>query len=360
MEQELKPATPLIAPDDDLLRSFGEDFQALATLVEHSRSEIHGFMERLLAQKGISNDDGVEIFARLVRVAQSAVENVRSTKAQAAENGSLVPKLVHRIWLTDPRAPAEPPRASVQKWIDEASSYSSRGWRSWFWTVDPFLIPNTSAMIKHSGAPIELRSFEQETSTGEPWEDNFRRLLADRKFPFASDLLRMKLLLTYGGIYADMGARFRNIKFMDIVRDQFDYAFVFWKTLFFQNSLMMMPQNSLVARLFIEIANDPYLYPKSMFCKFNGTEEGIAFSGLLITFLCLFAKSTPLKVCPLLANGRLVEWHAQKSWYVKDENGSGKFGNAYIPESEATYINRNKFTDRIPHPVFIQQNRSIY
>ena len=237
--------------------------------------------------------------------------------------------------------------------IDESREYVDNGWQLYLWTGDPSLIVNTVRALQDGDAKITLKHYHADVLSGQPWEKSFEKLLSARKFAFASDLLRMRILYQYGGVYADMGARFRERRLTEFVADNFDYAFIFWETLFFQNSLMMMAPNSHIGKLYMEIANEPYSLPKSLFYPMDGLEEGMAFSGLLITALVLFSAPEEYRICPLAPNGEVIEWSSERSWYTRDSGGSGKFGNAYVPGSGATFLSKEGFENRRPMPILM-------
>jgi hypothetical protein len=336
---------------DVLQHRFANDLSTIDDAIDKSRTRIHGFLQRFLRRKGIDDDTAITMFHDIVARARSIVDDADGGVETPAALRN-IPKIIHRIWLTDSSNPVDPPERHIQKMMSESVEYADNGWKLWLWTADPGLISKTIGCLQANRAPIVVKDY-REILSGQLWEENFKKLLADRKFPFASDLLRMKLLHQYGGVYADMGARLKERRLMEFVADNFDYALIFWETLFFQNSLMIMAPNSHVGELYMEVANEPYGLPKSLFYPLDGLEEGMAFSGLLITALLLFSAPENFRVCPLAPNGEVVEWISERSWYTRDNGSSGKFGNTYVPESGASFLSKERFENGRPLPIFM-------
>ena len=97
----------------------------------------------------------------------------------------------------------------------------------------------------------------------------------------------MKILYEMGGLYADMGARFTRRDAAEFILDNFDYALVFWETMFFQNSLMAMPKGSAVGQAFLRLVDHPDTIPRQLLGPLTGATEGMTFSGLMITAILL-------------------------------------------------------------------------
>lgn len=337
---------------NELRRRFDDDLATIDVNIDQSRSRIHGFLQRFLRCKRIDDETAINTFNNIVAHSRNIIDNA-GDKIVESRMTSTIPKLIHRVWLTDSANPAEPPQEYIQKMIDESRDYIDNGWQVWLWLREPGLTLNMIRRLQAANSTIILKDYNVDVLSGQPWEESFDRLLSARKFAFASDLLRMKLLYQYGGVYADMGARFRERRLMEFVADNFDYAFIFWETLFFQNSLMVMAPNSRIGQLYMEAANEPHSLPKSLFHALDGIEEGMAFSGLLITALLLFSNSENFRICPLAPNGEVVEWSSERSWYTRDADGSGKFGGAYIPESGASFLSKEGFEQGHPMPIFL-------
>ena len=194
---------------DALQRRFRNDLSTIETTIAQSRSKIHGFLHRFLLCKSRDDETTLKQFHDIVTRARSVADGSYIDSKENARSRH-IPKIIHRIWLTDSVNPVEPPHIYIQKMINESNEYAAHGWQLWFWTADPGRLPNTISHLQANNSPITLKNFRVDVLSGQAWEGNFEKLLSERKFAFASDLLRMKLLYEYGGIYADMGARFKE------------------------------------------------------------------------------------------------------------------------------------------------------
>lgn len=322
---------------NDLMQDLADDLSVVDTMLEQSLDKVHWFIQRALELQRCDVPTAQSHIKRMIEQAQQ-VATEDAAQAPIAHPVNWIPKTIHRIWLTDPESPVEPPARYIDKLIADAGTYKSEGWSHYLWVQDERLIPATRQKIIAADAGISLMAIESRLSLAGPWAELYNAFLRDRKFPFASDILRMKILHDFGGVYADMGARFRNVALANLIAARFDHAFIFWETMFFQNSLMAMPSHSAIARVYMRIVNNPYSIPGVFFPHLDGIWEGMAFSGLLVTAALLASEDRSVRICPLAPNGKLIEWESEKSWYTQAEGDSGKFGNAYVPATGASFL----------------------
>ncbi|CAO3460128.1 hypothetical protein [Azospirillum argentinense] len=321
-----------------------EDIGSLRGDISRSIVQVHPFMDKFFVHKGMTTIQAATRFFSFVDEAEAKLAGILNANTSSL-GSSNIPKMVHRIWLTNTQSPCEPPEKYIENFIHMASSSEDPEWRFLLWVQDESLLPATVSAIKASGKHIEVKNIFDEISDGK-WRGLLDAFVKDKKYPFAVDVLRMKILQEYGGVYTDMGANFSCNFARDVVVGSFKYSFIFWNNMFFQNSLMCMPPSSELANAFIKIVEDPYLLPEILVSPLTGLTEGQAFSGLLITALLL---SLPLEagdVCPLLPNGKVVSWSSQQSWYTNTGMGEGKFGNTYIPTSVPSFLSSEGWADR--------------
>lgn len=336
-----------------LTQDLADDLAVVATMLEQSAGQVHWFIQHVL---DLQNRDVLTAKSRIRTLIDQAQLVAAQESAQAANSHPVnwIPKTIHRIWLTDPETPAEPPTKYIDKLIADARAYKADGWSHYLWVQDEQLIPQTREKIHVAGGNISLVAIQSRLSLAGAWAEVYNAFLRDRKFPFASDILRMKILHDFGGVYADMGARFRNVGLANLIAARFDHAFMFWDTMFFQNSLMAMPSHSAIARTYMRIVNNPYSIPGLFFPHRDGIWEGMAFSGLLVTAALLADEDPAARICPLAPHGRLIEWESEKSWYTQVEGDAGKFGNAYVPATGASFLRADRLgsvaADRIFTP----------
>lgn len=324
------------------------DLDRLDTTLGSNRSALHGFLQRLLTVRGISVESAVAMLESMVRRARSRMQ-ASDNERRAAPSPS-IPKIIHRIWLTHPDSPHEPRADYIGPLVADADRHFERGWQTWVWVQDPARLPLTSALCAAHSDSVRIRTIDA-VRRGEGWENAFDRLMADDKYPFASDLLRVRILREFGGCYADLGLRFKSPDFLCALAENFDYAMILWETLFFQNSLLLMPPESEVARIFMQIADRPETLPVEIFHDFDAIEEGMAFSGLLITALLLLTSARHARICPLFPNGEAIEWRSERSWYTRSESGATKYGNAFVPDAPASFLRKDALAACAPHDV---------
>lgn len=321
------------------------DLVALEESVDCYIPQAHPFMQNFAHHIGTDIYHILGKFHEIIKSADGVLNNIQVSGVRSPAVGR-VPKIMHRIWLTDIHSPHEPPEDYIRIIIERAPMYSQGGWKQKIWVQDSKLIPATVSRVLSEGNLIEFHSLEE--LQGGPWKNTFSAFVGDKKFPFASDILRMKILYEYGGVYADMGANFKNFEVCNFISETFSYSLVFWKNLFFQNSLMMMPPKSIIGEAFLQVVEDPYLVSRDILSPLSAITEGQLFSGLLITALMFSLPMDARDICPLVANDRIVSWQSQQSWYTEVDKGKGRFGNAYIPTAPLSVLDESGWLEGLP------------
>jgi hypothetical protein len=227
--------------------------------------------------------------------------------------------------------------------VDDIRRSYGQGWRHFFWVDDAKALPAATRMLAAEAPNVQVMPFRDCLPDG-AWLRAVDGFLRDRKFPFAVDILRMKVLQEFGGLYCDLGVIFNQA--IDFLVERFDYAFIFWENLFFQNSLMMMPPQCPLADTFMHVVEDPYSVPQQLVQPLTAESEGHLFAGPMLTALMFGSLADDARVCPLAPNHGLVSWWAQQSWSQETEDALGKFGNAYVPKSLPSLLDGNGWIGR--------------
>ena len=308
--------------------------------MKQARSQPHWFMMKYFEYAGRTVED---CYRQLFSMTEDAENLVRERSRQAPERtaGPCIPRILHKLWLTNPEAPSEPLDDYITALVEDASRLHESGWQVFVWLQDEELVPAAVGKLRKSEGSIQIRQIRDHVPHGK-WLELFDRFLADRKFPFAADVLRMVILHQYGGFYGDLGVRIQHIDIANFIADDFDYSFIFWDTMFFQNSFMAMAPRSELSQIFMKLLDDPYLVPRSLIEPLTALSEGQAFSGLMVTAILLSIWRADLRVFPFVANRQLLTWSAQQSWYRPER----KYGNTYVPDSEPSFYSEATLRER--------------
>lgn len=329
--------TPLFST----IRSFEADFLALEGLIEKSIPRIHPMISKYACSHGLSAADAASMIRKNATEACSKVQ----TRNSAIGGGE--GKEIHKLWLTSLENPSLPSPNYISRYAKNAHNFTDLGWSLNIWVQNSQLISAEIDAICKYNSKINIRFIDDLPRDG-AWRSRVDIFIKDKKFPFAADIVRMKILQEFGGIYLDMGVFFKDNHAPDLLIKNFEYSMIFWENLFYQNSLLMMPRDSELAKKFFKVVDDPYSVPFEMLGAVNGITEGYLFSGVMITILLMekIIKNESIDICPLMPNGEIIEWTSQQSWYKMDNNGEAKFGNAYVPDSSASFLSEKGWLDR--------------
>ena len=122
-------------------------------------------------------------------------------------NAALIPLITHRLWVTSPKTPCEPPKETVERYIESVRFLQDKGkYTHYFWCQKKIMLPKTIERIEKSDVAhlIKIR----ELSEIEPLMrcTHLSNVLIDKKYyPAASDFIRTNLIYLFGGIYTDFG-----------------------------------------------------------------------------------------------------------------------------------------------------------
>ncbi|MGV3552891.1 tetratricopeptide repeat protein [Rhizobium sp.] len=318
-----------------------DDLADVRDLMKHAATQPHWFMTKYFQHAGVTIDEDSHRLLAMADKAEAIVREWRNPAPSTIPAGARIPRILHRIWLTNPASPSEPLEDYITALLHDAALLRQSGWRVCFWLQDEELIPRTVSRLKAANGTVEICRIDDHIRRGD-WRSLYDAFVSDRKFPFAADVLRMVILHQYGGFYGDLGVRIRQPDIANRIAEDFDYSFIFWETMFFQNSFMAMAPASPLSEIFIKLLNDPYLIPPSLIEPVTALSEGQAFSGLMATAILLSIWTPEIRVFPFAPNRRLLAWSSQQSWYKKDE----KYGNTFVPDSEPTFYTRAGLTER--------------
>lgn len=123
---------------------------------------------------------------------------------------NLIPHISHRIWLTDSEKPCEPPLGMLENYVNSLRQLNvSHQWRHFFWCVDPLKIPKTIAFLKAANVGIEVHTVN-EIYPNMRCQHLYNLYKNNNMNVQASDVLRINIVNTHGGIYSDLGANFER------------------------------------------------------------------------------------------------------------------------------------------------------
>jgi hypothetical protein len=255
-----------------------------------------------------------------------------------------IPRICHRIWVTNPANPTEPPKQMVKRMIENSNSAFGQDWRHILWVQDRALIPQTVALIESQNERIEIRSIYSDLLQDKPMEIA-KLFLAQRKHAFAADVLRLKCMYEYGGLYVDIGICF-NVPADDLILD-FEYVFLLWQNLFFQNSLLAMPKGAALANLCLGVLAGPSYFPRYLFDRdLHGNSDLSLISGPAITVLFFLAFPVTVEAGILISNRQCVSHSAQNSWYSPSaDKSAGRLGGVITEHTIPTIARESTWMD---------------
>lgn len=153
--------------------------------------------ERLFQKYFLNN-----IFNVTFELANEKLFSLENIARSTTTDINLIPKITHKIWLTNPLNPYEIPEHTLNLAIKSYQNLKSEdGWRHLFWTNTPSNIPLSIEKLKNEG--VEIHNIDELNT-----QACFKIVLAyinQHMFPFACDILRIQVVNLFGGIYTDMG-----------------------------------------------------------------------------------------------------------------------------------------------------------
>ncbi len=326
--RRMKKSAPQVCVRD-AKESMLQDQDVARAFVTHGMVETVATVERFFSQSAsASKQKGAETLFKIID----------NTKAKLLSPESPVPgkipQISHRIWLTDPDAPQEPPEEYIERYLTNVQTGFGAEWRHMFWVQNEDLLPRTVMRTRSTRAEIEVKVLDE--SVGYPETIALiKRFICARKFAFAADVAKIMCLHKYGGLYCDLGIIFNSC--IDSVVEPFDYVFHLWHALFFQLSLIAMPPKSALANAYLNVINQPDLFPRYLLeTRLGGSSDLSLISGSAITTLFFLLFPMDLNACLMVSNRSLVSHSAQRSWYRADGSTTAKWGGVFTSETKST------------------------
>ena len=308
----------------------------LESLLKIATPETHS---SFFSQFGITNDIRLQFVSETNRSFERAISARDVTSPR-------IPKIIHRLWLTDTINPAMPQEAYLNKILHQAKIFKE-DYTYIFWHNCDHLATEISRIV--SGANIEMRNIAT-ISNSSTLLSRIESAIAVRKYVMAADITKYLLLREYGGIYADLGIDFEE-PLIDLIRHS-DIALFLDDNLFFQPAFIAAPLGSMPFRLWCCLLAQPEIVSAVTFAHnvtFNFGDEiwihgGIGFTALLILF-----HNDSSNVASVPANRGLLHCESEGSWYKPGH----KFGNATIGTAQSSHI------DQYRHTTYVQQNADL-
>lgn len=254
---------------------------------------------------------------------------------------SPIPKVTHRIWLTNFEQPHLPPA----NYLDSIAGMSHElpdGWRSVFWTNSSEVAQQVSQKFLSADASVQVMDIGA-VHEGSPLLPLVLRLVGERKYVLAADVAKIMVLSSEGGVYSDLGVSYSESLFS--ILESVDAAFVIDNQSFFQLSFLALPKSSALTSAWTSVLLRPStltaaLYPPER--VFGPVEEVGLLAGLGFTAATLCLQSNSERVLVLPYQGTLLKWSAQRSWYGSTE----KFGNVIVRDSPLSVLNADAHRTR--------------
>jgi len=122
------------------------------------------------------------------------------------EGKYLIPTITHRIWLTDHEQPQEVPADKLEHYQASLHHFTDPAGRHMFWCFNPGDIPETVRILRTFNPPVEIHTIA-EVSGNFKCTPLINKLLSDKLFGFASNIIRKEVLFQLGGVYNDIALR---------------------------------------------------------------------------------------------------------------------------------------------------------
>lgn len=279
---------------------------------------VNPIMASYLRQIGATMDDFKSLVVDLGRSFEQSLLSDRLGRRGG------IPPVSHRIWLTNPSSALVPPAEFVKdlgKHYDEVFFDHV----NYFWVNAPEVAAHLRDHFAGAATPVTIVDIS--TFRTDPLFSSIEKLIAEGKFVLASDLLRICVLRTHGGIYSDLGARIsREVACLASISD---YVAILGETSFFQTSVFGAPADSDLINLIHGYLATPTAIPHAWVQKaseIKAATEVAALAGPGVTALIhLFAQPT-WRFLVLSNDKKYLHWRASRSWYGNET----KFGNADI------------------------------
>lgn len=179
-----------------------------------------------------------------VAEANVKMENIKKAAQSYKSNNYNIPKIWHKIWLTNPDNPHVIPEEVVCRMSQMCILWS--GWNHFLWTnIDGLLAQS----FMHWGVPLPVNLFERNIAElrEEKMFPYVKTLIGLKGFAYAADILRILLIYNFGGGYCDSGWIVNNYFFEKIAHFPYVIDGAHWEPGLVSHTLIYSyPKNKLL------------------------------------------------------------------------------------------------------------------
>jgi hypothetical protein len=278
-------------------------------------------------------------FERFVQNAHNRVAQSLAGDKQFI-NYKSIPKLYHKIWVTDVDNPSLPPDEFLGSLLHFCSQIGPE-WTLVVWSNSDVVLTHIRSLLS-SAKNSMLFVLTDDAFRHDPLYQTAKRLIDARKFVVAGDVLKVAVIDRFGGIYSDIGLQLSSAV-LDLCTYS-DYVFLLGHAVFLQTSLLAAAPNSRITAFIKRVIQQPEAYRKSQIAdtdRISGTDEVRAFSGVGTTISVILQLAPYERAIFLPTRSIFHEWQANGSWY----NGNGNFGNILISQSQPTVLSNEGYLD---------------
>ena len=293
------------------------------------------FMQKLYEVLDLPPDE----YLRFVKRQQARYSASLAERERDQLRTGTIPPITHRIWLTSPTLPHQPPPDYLAHYIQSLARLPSAV-RHYFWTNSPEVAAAVGDKAAAAGcrdlAVMNIASFDG------PIMQRVALLLDARKFVLAADVVKFIVLERYGGIYGDLGV-FYDDHIFDLAR-MADYAFLVTHSRFFQTSFVACAAHATVARIFLGIMHRPGSFDPAYAMPDHEPTPIIElnmFAGIGLTACAMLFMPDEARAFMVPAQSPHLQCDSQRSWYGEKP----KYGNTLIQASATTLITRHDFEE---------------
>ena len=259
-------------------------------------------------------------------------ETAASFSASFLPVGEPLPKITHRIWITDLETPTGVPN-SFDDNLTAAIKDVTPDFVNVFWSNSDAVLRDLRSRIGDTGLRVYfLNVAELRDDLG---YTNFLKLITDKKFVLASDLFRVIALKRFGGIYSDLGVSYSR-KIVELAVRSNVLLFLA-KEGFFQTSLLGFPAGHDLINLFHGVLCNPNVIDSRWISdggEIHSVHEVNVLAGPCLTALAYLFLNKRQRVLIVSPNVPNVTWTSLRSWYGDQTS----FGNTHQPSSQLSLL----------------------
>lgn len=252
----------------------------------------------------------------------------------APVRGLSIPRVIHRIWLTNPAAPSLPSGEYLTRIASRMAKIN--GYRYLFWHNSERAAEMFAENLRHEA--IEFRHIDL-IPGNELLVDRIHAAIDQRKYVLAGDMTKYLVLNVFGGVYADMGVDFGQ-ELLDLV-ETVDVSLFLDRNVFFQPAFMATPPRSAPFNTWCNLCLQPEALAALTLDKgmLSAGSEIWLHGGVGFTAALMLDYDSSYSVLPVPPNRGLLTHYSEGSWY----RAGNKFGNVTLSEAPLTHIDRNHY-----------------